>query len=84
MNPLVILKLLDLAMLGFTAWEKYAANQADNKETATRVAELRRRVLVGEISDEDALAEIDAMIGEMQGKRRAAFAKLPRPTFRSD
>ena len=81
MNPLVVLKLLDLAMLGFTAWERYQEHAAVNREASERVAELRRKILVGEMSDEDAMAEIDAMITLMQSQRRAAFAALPKPTF---
>ena len=80
MEVAVLLKVLDLAYLGFTAYMDYQEQQADNAQAAELVNNLRQRVLRGEISEADALAEIDQIIGSVVGKRRAALAALPAPT----
>jgi hypothetical protein len=43
MNPIVVLKLLDLAMLGFTGWGRYREAPTANREASDRVAEMRRK-----------------------------------------
>jgi predicted negative regulator of RcsB-dependent stress response len=80
MEVAVLLKVLDLAFLGFSAYMDYQDQQTQNAEAAEMVANLRQRVLKGEISETEALAEIDQIIGSVVGKRRAALAALPPPT----
>lgn len=80
MEVAVLLKVLDLAFLGFSAYMDYQSQQSENAHTAELVNDLRMRVLKGEITDAEALAEIDRIIGGVVGKRRAALAALPKPT----
>lgn len=80
MEVAVLLKVLDLAYLGFTAYMDYQEQQTQNAQAAELVSDLRQRVLKGEVSEEEALAEIDKIIGGVVGKRRAALASLPAPT----
>jgi hypothetical protein len=83
MEIAVLLKVLDLAFLGFSAYMDYQSQQSENSKTAELVNDLRMRVLKGEITDVEALAEIDRIIGGVVGKRRAALASLPKPTGHS-
>lgn len=80
MEIAVLLKVLDLAFLGFSAYMDFQEQQQQNAEAAELVSNLRQRVLKGELSEEEALAEIDKIIGSVVGKRRAALAALPKPT----
>lgn len=77
MNPAIILRLLDLAFLGLTAWERYDANRGSNTETSARIANLRQRLLTGDVSDDAAVAEIDALIESVRSRRVAAMSRLP-------
>ena len=79
MNPMIALRLMDLIALGFTAWTRYQDQLAINQGVATKIGELRQKILTGEMSDEDAAAAIDALIDEMQTKRRNSFNRLPKP-----
>lgn len=83
MNPLIILKLLDLAMLGFTAYDRYREAQSQNDATSEAIDRLRKQILTGEVDTEEALAMIDEMIGSTISRRHAAFAALPKPTGHS-
>jgi hypothetical protein len=83
MEAALILKLLDLAFLGFTAYQDFQMQQGQNQENADRIQALRIKLLKGEISEEEAMAQIDEVIGGIIGRRRAAFAQLPKPTGHS-
>ena len=83
MNPLVILKLLDLAMLGFTAYERYREHDAQNDAVSDELGALRQRIMAGEVDNEAALAEIDTIIGSVISRRRKSFNSLPKPTGHS-
>ena len=79
MNPLIVLKLLDLAMLGFTAYENYQEQRSQNDLISEELDVLRKQILLGEVDNEEALAAIDQLIGGVIGRRRAAFEALPKP-----
>jgi len=79
MNPLIILKLLDLAMIGFTAYEKYQAQQSMNSPVSDKLLTIRKKILMGEISYDKAAAEIESVTNEVIRRRHAALDALPPP-----
>lgn len=81
MNPAIILKLIDLAFLGLSAWERYDAAKSANATNASRLQALRTKLLLGEIDEDQAMVEIDALITDIRERRRAAFNRLPLPTY---
>lgn len=78
---MVVLKLLDLVFLGLSAWERYDANRATGDSASNRIAGLRQRLLTGEITDAQAMTEIDALIDSVRARRAAAISRLPLPTY---
>jgi hypothetical protein len=79
MNPLIVLKLLDLAMIGFTAYEKYQSQQAMNAPVSDKLAMIRKKILLGEMSYERAAAEIEEVTNAVIERRHKAFDALPTP-----
>lgn len=84
MNPAVVLRALDLAVLGFAALERYTSAAAADVAVTESLSRLRVRLLRGEVSDDQALAELDLLIGGVIGRRRGALARLPKPGQRPD
>lgn len=81
MNPMIVLKLIDLAFLGLSAWERYDAAKSANAANASRLQDLRTKLLLGELDEDQAMAEVDALISDIRERRRAAFKWLPIPTY---
>ncbi|MBT8147291.1 MAG: hypothetical protein KJN90_10595 [Gammaproteobacteria bacterium] len=79
MNPMVILKLLDLAMIAFAAYQSNKTQQQLNSPILDRLATIRKKVLIGEISPELASAEIEEVTNAVIERRLAAFDSLPKP-----
>lgn len=77
MNPMVILKLLDLAALGFAAWERYETRKQEANVTLDAIDDLRRRILAGTVTDEQASIEIDRIAGRLIDARKQAMSRLP-------
>lgn len=77
MNPLVVLKLLDLAALAFTAWGQYDMQKKQNDRTLGQIDSLRNQILAGTLSDEQANMLIDNMIAGIIKKRKEALKELP-------
>jgi len=84
MQIALLLRVLDLAVLGFTAYHDHQAQSAQQKQDRELIAALRARILAGEIDEAEALAQLDQIIGGIIGRRRAALAKLPKPTGQTD
>lgn len=80
MNPMIVLKLIDLAFLGLSAWERYDAAKSANATNASRLQTLRTKLLLGELDEDQAMIEVDALIADIRERRRAAFQRLPIPT----
>jgi hypothetical protein len=84
MNPVLVLKVLDLAMLGFAAFERYQSLQTEGDATLNTIERIRRQVLLGEIDQAEAMKQIEGLTDAISVRRRAAFAALPQPTFGDD
>jgi len=84
MNPVLVLKVLDLAMLGFAAFERYQSLQTEGAATLDTIERIRRQVLLGEIDQAEAVKQIEGLTDAISARRRAAFAALPKPTFGDD
>ncbi len=75
----VIIKLLDLAMLGITAGVSYMDARKHNAEIITEIEKLRSKLLLGEeLSDTDE-ARLGVLVEQAQAKRKAAKAAVPAP-----
>jgi hypothetical protein len=77
MNPMIVLKLLDLAALGFAAWERYDERKRQGNAALADIDDLRRRILAGSITDDEASSEIDRIAGSLIEARKSAIGKLP-------
>lgn len=73
----LVLKLLDLAALGFAAWERYDERKREGTAAMADIEDIRRRLLAGELSTEAASAEVDKMVGRLVMARKAAMGRLP-------
>lgn len=76
MSALVALKALDVAVLLLSAWERYAQSVSTREASVDRLNEIRERLKAGDVSEEDALRDLDALISDIQAKRQAAIAAL--------
>jgi predicted membrane chloride channel (bestrophin family) len=77
MNPMIVLKLLDLAALGFAAWERYDERKRQGGAAMADIDNLRRRILAGTVTDDEASAEIDRIAGGIISARKQAIGRLP-------
>lgn len=77
MEIAVILKLLDLAALGFSAWERYDERKRQGSAAMADIDSLRRRILAGDVTHEEASAEVDRIIMPIISARKSAIGKLP-------
>lgn len=79
MNITLALKLLDLAMIGIAAFDRYQARHGETAGELEQVRQLREDVLLGR-ADADQLADqVDALIERLQQSRQSSFRQLPRP-----
>lgn len=79
MNPLLLIKLLDLAMLGFTAYKRYQDNAGENARISAEMRDLQKQIAAGTVDEDAALAQIDGLIFELQSKMHAAVSRMPKP-----
>lgn len=79
MTTALVLKILDLAFLSLSAWDRYQTNQKAGDSTAARINEIRNAVLVGDMTADAAANEIDALIESIRQRRKRAIDALPKP-----
>ena len=77
MNPMIVLKLLDLAALGFAAWQQYDERKREGNAAMVDIEDLRRRILAGTVTDEEASLEVDKIAGRLISARKQAIGRLP-------
>ena len=77
MNAMIVLKLLDLAALGFAAWQRYDEAKTEGNRTLVEIDDLRRRIIAGTVTDEEASLEVDQIAGRLIATRKRAMDRLP-------
>jgi len=79
MEAMVIVKLLDLALLGITAGMSYAAARDKNEAVILEIEAMRSKVLLGEKLDEADEARLSVLVEQAQQARKEARARVPVP-----
>lgn len=79
MNAAVVLKALDLAILGLSAWSRYQETAGTRDVLVSEVALLRSKVLTGELTPDQVAKRIDLLIDQTIARRQKALADLPVP-----
>jgi hypothetical protein len=74
---IVILKLLDLAALGFQAWQRYDERKRQGTAAMVDIEDLRRRIIAGTVTADEASVEVDRISSRLIDARKAAMARLP-------
>lgn len=72
----LLIKGLDLAFVAVNAWGRYGEAKAQTDPVLAQVRELRERVLVGDLSVEEAGRGFDALIQLIAVPRKAAMGRL--------
>ena len=80
-EAVIIVRVLDLAALGFSAWQQYDERKREGNAAMVDIEDLRHRILTGTVTDEEAAAEIDKIAGRLISARKQALARLPIPTY---
>ena len=75
----VVIKLLDLAMLGVTAGMSYVDARNRNESTIVEIERLRSKLLLGETLDEADEGKLDLLVRQAQAARKAAKDSVPVP-----
>jgi len=75
----VIIKLLDLAMLGVTAGMSYMAARDKNESVILEIESIRSKLLLGETLDKADEARIASLVQQAQAARKAAKDSVPVP-----
>lgn len=76
MEAALLIKLLDLAYVGWTAYMRYQDAQQEVEPTLSDIRNLREKVLLGEVSPEEARKDIDLLLESSILRRREVISRL--------
>ena len=79
MDPLLAVKLIDLAIMAISAGLKYSEAYAKNEGAFDRLETARTKALLGEITEAELHSVLDEAIPTAQAARKAAKAAVPVP-----
>jgi hypothetical protein len=79
MNPLLLIKVLDLTMLAVTAGMTYMEARAKNRPTIEAIERLKSQALLGEVDEAEFATQVDELVRVATSARKAAKAAAPVP-----
>ena len=78
MNPLVVVKIIDLAIMGLTAWMEWDRAQAASDPKVQEILDLRNRVKDGDVSPESAMERVGEIMDSIQSPLDQEIEELKR------